>query len=71
MGGKLGAWHLAPLMLADFRNLRQAVLSEERGMDELQALASRIASRSQSLSQMMGREMVQIKQILEKSIASK
>ena len=58
-------------MLADFRNLRQAVLSEERGMDELQALASRIASRSQSLSQMMGREMVQIKQILEKSIASK
>ena len=58
-------------MLAEFRNLRQAVLLEERGMDELQSLASRIASRSQSLSQMMGREMVQVKQILEKAIASK
>ncbi len=58
-------------MLAEFRNLRQAVLLEERGMDELQSLTSRIASRSQSLSQMMGREMVQVKQILEKAIASK
>jgi hypothetical protein len=58
-------------MLADFRNLRQAVLLEERGMDELQSLASKFASRSQSLSQMMGREMVQMKQILEKAIASK
>lgn len=58
-------------MLAEFRNLRQAVLLEEKGMDELQSLASRIASRSQSLSQMMGREMVQVTQILEKAIASK
>lgn len=58
-------------MLADFRNLRQSVILEEGSVEELQSLASRIASRSESLSQMMGREMVQVRQLLDKAVASK
>lgn len=56
-------------MLADFRKLRQDVLSENGDIGTLQSLAGEISSRSESLSQMMGREMYQLRQIIEGTTA--
>lgn len=54
-------------LLADFRKLRQGVLSENEDIEKLQTLAVAISSRSESLSQMMGREMHQVRQIIDRT----
>ncbi len=58
-------------LLEKFRTLREHVLAERGSIDELKTLASSIASRSNSLSQMMGKEMAQVKQLLDKPIVAK
>lgn len=58
-------------LLEKFRTLREHVLEERNSLAELETLASAIASRSNSLSQMMGKEMAQVKQLLDKPIVAK
>ena len=58
-------------LLEKFRTLRERVLAELSNLEELETLASSIASRSNSLSQMMGKEMAQVKQLLDKPIVAK
>ena len=53
-------------MLNKFRAVRQAVVTGSESFEGLQTLAAEIASRSESLYQMMGREMSQMKQIYER-----
>lgn len=57
-------------MLTKFRAMRQAVVTGSESFEGLQSLAAEIASRSESLYQMMGREMSQVKQIRERVTAS-
>lgn len=57
-------------LLAKFRNLKKDVLSGAGSVAELEAKAKEIASRSESLSGMMGREMYQIQRMLpEREVA--
>jgi predicted ATP-binding protein involved in virulence len=57
-------------MLAKFRDIKKEVMTSDGNMSELQSLASDIASRSESLSNIMAREMYQLKNFKGRVAAS-
>lgn len=58
-------------LLARFREKRAEVLSARGGTSELHELAEQIAARSDSLKDMMARELLQLKKQLEREAATK